>query len=202
MTKDVRADLRAFYDQEMTERASRPVTAARSRHLDRFVEEVQRRGAVSVLEVGCGAGRDGTVIQSAGLAYTGVDLSASSIDICVRQGLRATRADAISLPFGDSTFDAAWSMSTLMHLPDNDFGLALRELARVVRPGGLVEIGVWGHIQSRDWASPDGRFFRQRSDRALRAELSEVCTVLDFATWDWQEDDAHYQWARTEVTTP
>ncbi|UUZ45017.2 class I SAM-dependent methyltransferase [Janibacter limosus] len=157
---------------------------------------------MSVLEVGCGAGRDGTVIRDAGLDYTGVDLSASSINICARQGLRAAQADATSLPFDDSTFDAARSMSTLMHLPNNDLGLALRELARVVRPGGVVEIGVWGHTQNRDWTSPDGRLFRQRSDRALRAELSEVCTVLDFATRDWQEDDAHYQWARTEVTTP
>lgn len=199
MQRDVRASLRAFYDQEMADRASRPVVEERSQHLDRFLEELERRGAVSVVEVGCGAGRDGAIIKHTGLDYIGVDLSASSINICNGQGLRAVQADAVSLPFEDSTFDAAWSMSTLMHLPGVEFGLALHELTRVVRPGGVIEVGVWGYVDNRERISPDGRFFGQRSDEAFQAELAEVGTVLDFETWAWQEDAGHYQWARIEV---
>ena len=47
-------------------------------------------------------------------------------------------------------------MSTLIYLPNNDFGMALRETGTRRRPGGVVEIGVWGHTQNRDWTSPDG----------------------------------------------
>jgi hypothetical protein len=35
-------------------------------------------------------------------------------------------------------------MSTHMHLPGNDINVALTELGRVIRPGGLLEVGVWG----------------------------------------------------------
>lgn len=202
MRRDVREKLRAFYDKEMSDRASRPLAPERTRRLEAFLEDLRGRKATSVLEVGCGAGRDGVIIRGAAFEYTGVDLSASAVDACFALGLDAVKADAISLPFEDNTFDAAWSMSTLMHLPGDDFGFALEELARVVRPGGIVDIGLWGHTEDRDWTSNDGRFFRHRSDETLRAELARVGSLLHFATWGWFDDGGHYQWARIERPSP
>ena len=199
MVTDIRAALRTFYDGEMTDRASRPVAPERVQRLADFLSVLRERDATSVLEVGCGAGRDGAVIHGAAFDYMGVDMSAAAIDVCVTLGLRAVQADATHLPFEDNTFDAAWSMSTLMHLPNDDFGIALQELRRVVRPGGIVEIGVWGQTENRDWSSRDGRFFRHRSDETLKEGLTRVGTVIDFATWGWLEDAGHYQWARIEV---
>jgi ubiquinone/menaquinone biosynthesis C-methylase UbiE len=51
-------------------------------------------------------------------------------------GLRLVEADARSLPFADGEFDAAIATDLAPHLPDLVEGL--RELARVVRPGGTV----------------------------------------------------------------
>jgi ubiquinone/menaquinone biosynthesis C-methylase UbiE len=51
----------------------------------------------------------------------------------------ATRGDAQSLPYGDDEFDAAYIVCALGEIPDQD--AALRELARVVRPGGRVVVG-------------------------------------------------------------
>lgn len=202
MDQDVRGTLRAFYDQEMPARAARPVADERRRRLVGLLADLRERGATSVLEVGCGAGRDGTVLHGAGFAYTGVDLSASAVLACSALGLHTVQADAVSLPFGADSFDAAWTMSTLMHLPGDDFQRALRELRRVVRAGGLVEVGVWGHTENREWTSDGGRFFRHRSDETFTAELEQLGRVVDFATWGWLEDSAHYQWARVEVSAP
>jgi SAM-dependent methyltransferase len=99
----------------------------------------------SVLEVGCGAGHDGRLIR-AGLAYTGVDLSAVGVGLCAGLSLHAVQASAINLPFRNRSFDAGWTMSTLMHLPGNDINVALNELGRVIRPGGLLEVGVWARM--------------------------------------------------------
>lgn len=57
--------------------------------------------------------------------------------------VRPTEGDARSLPYEDEAFDAAYLVTVLGEIPDQD--AALRELRRVVRPGGKVVVGeLWG----------------------------------------------------------
>jgi SAM-dependent methyltransferase len=188
MPSEVSTQLQHFYDGEMRDRASRPLGDERTERVTAFLRRCHDRGVHSVLEVGCGAGRDGALIAAAGLEYVGVDASREAVKVCRELGLVASQASATALPFEADRFDAAWSMSTLMHLPGNDMAQALSELRRVVRVGGIVEIGVWGHTSNREWVKPDGRFFKHRSDDELRAQLAHLGTVVVFATWDWFED--------------
>ena len=53
--------------------------------------------------------------------------------------VRPARADARDLPFADDTFDGAYLVTVLGEVPDQD--AALRELRRVVRPGGRIVVG-------------------------------------------------------------
>jgi ubiquinone/menaquinone biosynthesis C-methylase UbiE len=53
--------------------------------------------------------------------------------------VRATQGDARSLPYEDDTFDAAVLVTVLGEIPDQD--AALRELARVLKPGGRLVVG-------------------------------------------------------------
>ena len=198
---DIAAQLQRFYDGEMRDRASRPLGDERTDRVTAFLAQCRERGLQSVLEVGCGAGRDGLLLAKGGLEYVGVDASREAVTVCRELGLVATQGSATALPFEADRFDAAWSMSTLMHLPGNDLAQALAELRRVVRPGGMVEIGVWGHTSNREWVKPDGRFFLHRSDDHLRSELARLGEVVGFATWDWFDDGGHYQWARVELAT-
>jgi SAM-dependent methyltransferase len=71
----------------------------------------------------------------------GVELSPRTIDAARARnpGMQATRADVRRLPFGDASFDAIVSNSTLDHLPTRAQILeALAELRRVMRPGGTL----------------------------------------------------------------
>jgi SAM-dependent methyltransferase len=67
-----------------------------------------------------------------------------------RLGFRVS--DGRSLPFADASFDHAYSVSVLEHIPEPGDEEALRELARVVRPGGRVVITL-PHAQAyrEDW---------------------------------------------------
>lgn len=188
--------MRDYYDAEVPTRADRPLGPHRSQHLETFVGVCRLRQLRAILEVGCGAGRDGTALRSAGLAYTGVDLSAAGVALCAGSGLPAVQASAVELPFRDGVFDGGWTMSTLMHLPGDDFELALAELARVIRPGGLLELGVWGADAPGIRIDDQGRYFRQRTDDRLRELLSRIGEVEAFETWDRFDDTGHYQWAR------
>jgi ubiquinone/menaquinone biosynthesis C-methylase UbiE len=64
--------------------------------------------------------------------------------------LVATQGDARALPYPDDVFDGAYLVAVLGEIPDQD--AALRELARVVRPGGRVVVGEV--IGDPHWVSP------------------------------------------------
>jgi SAM-dependent methyltransferase len=193
----------AHYDSELEARASRPLGTEREQVVREFVDHCLSERRRHVLEVGCGGGRDGRIIAGAGLGYTGIDLSPVGARICRDLGLRAVAGSATSLPFADGSFDAGWTMSTLMHLPDEGMQLALGELARVITTGGVLEVGVWGADTEGERVGTDGRYFRHRTDASLQRLLGTVGEVEAFEAWEYlDEDGAHYQWARLRVGGP
>lgn len=116
----------------------------RERHLpyhrmldDLEIELVARYGTGrDVLEVGCGTGL--ILERVAGFARTarGIDLSAGMLARARARGLAVAQASATKLPIASASVDVAYSFKVLSHIPD--VGAALREMARVVRPGGWV----------------------------------------------------------------
>ncbi|WP_410638378.1 SAM-dependent methyltransferase [Amycolatopsis sp. lyj-346] len=100
-----------------------------------------------VLDVGCGQGRPGvrTAVRT-GADLTGISISARDVEVsnarAEREGVadrvRFQRADAMDLPFEDSSFDHAFALESIVCVPDRV--RALQEIARVVRPGGTVAL--------------------------------------------------------------
>ena len=99
---------------------------------------------LSVLEVGCGLGTDGAQFAKAGATYTGIDLTDAAVDLAKRRfelfDLPGTFrvADAETLDFPDNSFDIVYSHGVLHHTPDT--AAAVREIHRVLRPGGKAVV--------------------------------------------------------------
>ncbi len=98
----------------------------------------------SVLEVGCGIGKDARFLTENGIAYRGLDYSFRTLELAQKhfnyRGLpkRFVNGDATLLPFADGEFDLVMSIGVLHHIPGTR--QACREVMRVVRPGGSVRI--------------------------------------------------------------
>jgi ubiquinone/menaquinone biosynthesis C-methylase UbiE len=89
-----------------------------------------------VLEVGCGTGLILRRIAAFAGTARGVDLSPGMLEQARARGLDVIEASATLLPFPDASFDVVCSFKVLAHV--REIGLALAEMARVTRPGGVV----------------------------------------------------------------
>jgi len=107
-----------------------------------------------VLEIACGTGISTQYLCDCLGAETEVvatDLNEGMLAYAreKRGGLRNVtfqQADAQRLPFEDESFDAAINQFGIMFVPDK--ALAMAEMARVVRPGGLVAFNVWDSLET------------------------------------------------------
>ncbi|AKU16748.1 class I SAM-dependent methyltransferase [Luteipulveratus mongoliensis] len=193
------ADLVTYYDSEAAERTVRALPPEREAARSSYADLLGRENRASVLEIGSGPGRDGVALRDTGLRYTGVDLAPESVALCRQEGLDVHVASVHELPFEDDAFEAGWTMSTLLHVPDTDLDSALGEIVRVLRPGAPLAVGVWGAAQSREetWDEGTGfgpRFFSLRSDADLREQLASYGEIEEFRTWPGH-GGLHYQWA-------
>ncbi|HTA32089.1 MAG TPA: methyltransferase domain-containing protein [Solirubrobacteraceae bacterium] len=108
-----------------------------------------------VLDVGCGQGIDLVEYARAGARATGVDLTPRHVELArshiEAMGLEASvlEADAERLPFEDASFDRVSSNGVLHHTPD--MPAALREILRVLRPGGEARIIVYNKRSLQYW---------------------------------------------------
>ena len=104
-------------------------------------------GGDRALDVGCGPGAlTAELVRRLGAAsVTAVDPSESFVAACRERnpGVEVLQAAAEALPFPGGTFDVAAAQLVVHFMPEPVTGL--RELARVLRPGGTVAACVWDH---------------------------------------------------------
>jgi SAM-dependent methyltransferase len=93
-----------------------------------------------ILDAGCGSGRNMVDLRRHG-SVTGVELSDASVEIAQGRGAGEVVAGSVlEMPFPDVSFDFAVSLDVIEHLEDDV--AALRELRRVVAPGGALLLTV------------------------------------------------------------
>jgi SAM-dependent methyltransferase len=174
--------------------ASDPARAA----LTRF----QQAGARTILELGAGQGRDSLLFAEAGLRVTAVDYAADGLgqivakaeSLGIGERIQTVVADVREpLSLGDATFDVCYShMLFCMALTTPELERLAGEVARVVRPGGLVVYTVrttadphYGSgIDRGDNMYEMGGFIVHFFDRGLVDRLAAGFDVLDVAEYE------------------
>jgi tRNA (uracil-5-)-methyltransferase TRM9 len=112
-----------------------------------------------LLNLGCAHGPDFLPFKD-GFELYGVDFSAEMLKLAEKYAkkfgfsVELTLADVRRLPYPDASFDRAIAVATYHHLVGGQHEAALKELRRVLKPGGEAFITVWNRGQPRFWFKP------------------------------------------------
>jgi ubiquinone/menaquinone biosynthesis C-methylase UbiE len=154
---------------------------------DAFFELVPAPGE-RTLEVGCGEGRVVRDLRSRGHDVVGVDAVAALVEAAreLDSGGEYVVADAADLPFEDESFDLAVAYNSLMDM--DDMSAAVRELARVLRPGSPLCACVTHPVNDAGRFEPDdvgGPFLidAYRGRRRYDETFERFGRVIRFVGW-------------------
>ena len=166
------------------------------------------RGCVDgmdVLNVGCWTGAFESLIAGTAASVTAVDVEEQALEVARKRVPTATlvKASVLELPFEDASFDVVTLWETIEHIPPGTEITALKEIARVLRPGGRLALSTpSGRALSRildpAWLVAGHRHYgidrmtallRQAGFAVERAEvLGGMMVVADYMAlyiWKW-----------------
>jgi SAM-dependent methyltransferase len=134
-----------------------------------------------VLEVGGGEGELAErIINELGAEVVGIDQSEAMVELQRSRGIDARVGNAQEIPFPEGEFDVAVAAWMLYHVPDLD--RALGELARVLKPGGVLVAAtnsaehmreLWD-LARRERLTPPTTFRSENGEEALRRHFAVV----------------------------
>ncbi|XP_042695038.1 alkylated DNA repair protein alkB homolog 8 isoform X3 [Centrocercus urophasianus] len=124
-----------------------------------------------VADVGCGNGKYLGINRD--LYMIGCDRSKNLVGICGEKGSQAFVCDALSVPIRSGSCDACISIAVIHHFSTAERRLAaIRELARLLKPGGMALIYVWAMEQ--EYKNQKSKYLKEKHGSKNKEEASNT----------------------------
>ena len=168
MSESITRSIRESYDRLAAEYARRLFTELEQKPFDRamldsFAGEVRGRG--EVCDMGCGPGHVARYLRNAKVDVFGLDLSPRMTQEARRlnPGITFREGDMLALPLADDCLAGIAAFYAIVNFPEAMLPRLFREMARVLKPGGILllafhvgdqalhEDELWGHAISMDF---------------------------------------------------
>jgi SAM-dependent methyltransferase len=176
-----------FYESNATTYAEATWKLSMDQQVSNFAARLP--SGATVVDLGCGAGRDLKAFSDGGFFAVGLDISAPLASIAQQHsGCPVVIADLRHLPLASARFDGVWASASLLHLARNDIGQALAEIFRILKPGGIffasmkAGLGERADDQGRWYSYYDVEQWRSLLERAGFQSLSLQSSVQQTGT--------------------
>ncbi|KAM8903176.1 tRNA (carboxymethyluridine(34)-5-O)-methyltransferase alkbh8 isoform 2-T2 [Spinachia spinachia] len=132
-------------------------------------------GAV-LADVGCGNGKYLGVNPE--VMAVGCDRSSALVHICAQRGFQAFVSDALSVPLRTASCDACISIAVIHHFSTQERRLAaVRELVRLLKPGGRALIYVWAFEQ--EYKKERSKYLREHPEKPSPTENTQAGSIQE-----------------------
>lgn len=151
----------------------------------------------TLLDLGCGPGRDLKYFSSLNFSVTGLEPSPtlarfarhySNVEV-IEQTVQALNIGKV--------FDGVWACASLLHVPSSELEKAFLNIARHVSEGGLIYCSFkYGEFEG----IRNGRFFTDRTLQSLQSVLPESLSIIEHWVTQDQRPNRDEQWINAILT--
>jgi len=166
-----------YYDLNAEEFFKGTIDADMTIHYEKFLNNLPENA--SILDAGCGSGRDTLIFKSMGYDVTSID---GSLEMC-KLASEHTHQKVIHMQFQDidfnEAFDGIWASASLLHVPSDELELVLSNLRNALKPNGFL----YASFKKGDFEGMrNGRYFNDFDERSAK-ELFENALFKIIGTW-------------------
>lgn len=184
MRDKIKNDLIATYDKYARDRYQAKHAQWKDGERAKFLGLLIENECRLILDLGAGPARDSLIFRDNGFDVICIDLSLEMTKICRENGLDAAVMDIENTGFAENSVDAVWAMNSLLHIPKGRIDGVLIEIERILRPGSLFYVGMYGGrdfegISEDDFYTPK-RFFSYYTDERLKEVIAKHFEIMDF----------------------
>lgn len=157
-----------YYNQNAAEYFEQTVDIDMQESWDRFTGLLPEGG--SILDLGCGSGRDSAYFISCGFDVTAMDGSEEMCDLAsIHIGQDALHLSFAEMDF-DEVFDGIWACGSLLHVPGNEIDDIFTKVVNSLKINGILFMSFkYGDFEG----DRDGRFYKYYRTKALKELISK-----------------------------
>ena len=150
-----------YYDENAKEFFDGTVDADMSSHHDKFLALMPENG--SILDAGCGSGRDAKIFKDRGFKITAIDGSAEMCRLASEfSGVDVKHMQFQEIEF-ENEFDGIWASASLLHVPSEELNTVLNNLKNSLKSNGILYASFkYGDFEGER----NGRYFNDLTESA------------------------------------
>lgn len=161
--------------------------------LENFLKHIPEKG--SILDAGCGSGRDSLYFMKHGYVVSAFDASIEMVKYSSKvTGLKVIHSTYEDIELDKSTFDGIWANASLLHVSRDDMLTVIKKLFRALKTNGIIFLSYkYGHNEYEK----NGRYFNSYTESSLilivdQLGKNEIVSII--VTSDVRPNRQHEKW--------
>ena len=175
-----------YYDKNAVEFANQTVSIDMHDLYELFLNQLPKRNTQSILDVGCGSGRDANYFAKQGYDVTAIDASAELIQ-WARQHHMSSRISWVHLDFSsiekqawENKFTGIWACASLLHVPFLELPCIIKSLLDTLTDEGVMYLS-FKHGQGE--RVDEKRFFCDMDEKRWKTIVTKITQVIEYHIW-------------------